>query len=532
MNIDELITAEKTRRDGWGRYLVVPPEGGKPRGYTRATTVAKALDDGGGLLTWGKRMVALGLARSPHLVAQVATTDPKDKRALNVLCERAAEAGGSTVRRDQGIALHAALEVAWQDPEAAPGMFLEDVRAVHRALDAAGLRPVEGLAERIVVIDEHHIAGTFDLVLTDGTTNYVADVKTGASLIGSLAFAIQLSLYASATAMYVQGRAEDGSEDQRLPMPELDRSAGIIIHVQPDSAVCDLHWIDLEVGAEALGLALDVRAMRKAKPLTKIEGSVAAEAVPDEQDEAVERIKAAFPGAEEIVGEEWRGWFRERLADISEAGHMQLLRQLWPEGVATLASGASITLSEAQLLEAMAEEVERREGLSFPRPKPASLLPKRSEEWLSRIVTPDTAPVEGGQAGAETVAAVQDLARNLDDEARAWLGDVLKAATKAKRPIRISGNGGEPTRRRAAICHALTVAAPLGADLATAVAETAGGRSADKGIAHLVGGFSIEQAERMTALASATHKGQIAAHFQLDGSVALDESDVAQALAA
>jgi hypothetical protein len=170
MNIVDELVAEPTRRDRWGRYLVVPPTGGKPVGYTRATTIAKTLDDSGGLLGWGKRMVAIGLGRRPDLVGLIASTDSNDKKALDELCERAAEAGGSTVRRDQGIALHAALESAWHDPEVAPGMFLEDVRAVHRALKEAGLRPVPEMAERIVVNDAFQVAGTFDLVLTDGLT--------------------------------------------------------------------------------------------------------------------------------------------------------------------------------------------------------------------------------------------------------------------------------------------------------------------------------------------------------------------------
>jgi hypothetical protein len=43
---------DPTRRDQWGRYLVLPPDGDKPVGYTRATTVAGALDDGYGLQKW------------------------------------------------------------------------------------------------------------------------------------------------------------------------------------------------------------------------------------------------------------------------------------------------------------------------------------------------------------------------------------------------------------------------------------------------------------------------------------------------
>ena len=53
---------DTVRRDRWGRYQVLPPEGEKVQGYTRATTVAKALDDQSSLMTWNARMTALGLA--------------------------------------------------------------------------------------------------------------------------------------------------------------------------------------------------------------------------------------------------------------------------------------------------------------------------------------------------------------------------------------------------------------------------------------------------------------------------------------
>src|SRR6516162_6012262 len=59
--LDAIPATDTTRRDQWGRYLVVPPGGGKPTGYTRVTTVAKALDDTGGLAPWKATMAAGGI---------------------------------------------------------------------------------------------------------------------------------------------------------------------------------------------------------------------------------------------------------------------------------------------------------------------------------------------------------------------------------------------------------------------------------------------------------------------------------------
>ena len=59
--------ADDIRRDQWGRYLIVPPGGGEPIGHTRVTTVAKALDDGGGLAPWKATMNAIGMMLRPGL---------------------------------------------------------------------------------------------------------------------------------------------------------------------------------------------------------------------------------------------------------------------------------------------------------------------------------------------------------------------------------------------------------------------------------------------------------------------------------
>jgi hypothetical protein len=134
MTATDELTQLPTRRDRWGRYLVLPEGGTKPIGYTRATTVAKALDDSGGLLSWGKRMVALGLGQRPDLVALVSTTADTDKKTLDDICERAAEAGGATIRRDLGTAVHGMLEKSWSDPTfVAPDPYGADVQAVHNA---------------------------------------------------------------------------------------------------------------------------------------------------------------------------------------------------------------------------------------------------------------------------------------------------------------------------------------------------------------------------------------------------------------
>ena len=231
--MDDIMNTDRTRRDRWGRYLVVPPDGGKPVGYTRATTIAKTLDDTTALMSWGERMTAIGLARRPDILAQIdGNTD--DTKTLNALCQKAKEAGGATIRRDLGTALHSILEKSWTEPDyTPPAAHVNDVKAVHSTLGAHGLTVVDGMNERIVVLDEYRIAGTFDLMLSDTHGNlYLADIKTGSTVkYGGLSFATQLSIYANADSLYTQGTEPDGSADIREPMPNVSQTVAYLIHV-------------------------------------------------------------------------------------------------------------------------------------------------------------------------------------------------------------------------------------------------------------------------------------------------------------
>lgn len=262
MNNDEFLT-DPTRRDRWGRYVVLPPGGSKPVGYTRATTIAKTADDTSALMKWGERMTAVGLAARPDLYALIDDV-ADDKTELNRLCEKAKEAGGATVRRDLGTQLHSFLHRSFIDAEyTPPAAYTDDIAAVHRALKDHGYTVDPEMCERTVVDDTHRIAGTFDLMLVARNGDrLIADIKTGSSVVYSgLSFATQLTIYANADALYTQGANPDGSNDVREPMPDVVKDHAIIIHVQPNSGVCDLHRLTLDVSL--VTLALQIRETRK-----------------------------------------------------------------------------------------------------------------------------------------------------------------------------------------------------------------------------------------------------------------------------
>lgn len=342
LTIDDISTAPQVRRDRWGRYLVLPPEGGKPVGYTRATTVAKALDDASSLTAWAKRMVAIGLHDRPDLLAQVGTVRD-DKRALNQLCERAAEAGGATTRRDLGTTIHALVERAILTGEAPSGPHAADVQAVLDTIARLGYRVAE--CELMVVNDRHRIAGTADLILYDErNTCIIADLKTGSSVnYGALSWAVQLAIYATADAAYTQGAADDGSEDERRPLPNIDATTAMILHCEPGSGACTPYRLDLVRGLEALDVALSVRELRKAKPL-----AAWAEPEPEQADAATLANVAA------------------RIDAIKAAGHVADLARLWPDGVPTLKQNPTPTVHELEQITEAVANVEALHAMPFP----------------------------------------------------------------------------------------------------------------------------------------------------------------------
>lgn len=263
------------QRDGYGRYLLPSPEGGKAA-YSRATTFVDTLKDKNGLIGWKQRMTAVGLARRPALVDVVleiheAIEDAgKDwKRAKPVkeemagVVEQLMHAAGANRGSLSGTEAHTLSE--WDDAgrlaevhHLATDAQTADLMAYRHAMDAAGIeRPVRFI-ERIVINTVVGSAGTFDRLvrLPDGRL-VVADLKSQQNLdFGFLEICCQLAQYAYAEWMV------DG--DQLVPMPaDLDRSVGIVMHAPVGAATCELYEVDLETGWQAAMVARDVRSLRK-----------------------------------------------------------------------------------------------------------------------------------------------------------------------------------------------------------------------------------------------------------------------------
>ena len=263
-------------RDGWGRYLILPPDSTKPVGYTRVTTIAKALDDGGGLLPWKATATVVGALRRPGLLArwQQLMADqpdpwygsPASKDAAKKLVEECAAAGGSSDRAEIGTALHAFIERRLLGlPDAALQANMQaDVDAFTATTAAAGIVFDKRYIESIVVLDGPRVAGTADqlCVYLPGVGNVVSDLKTGADLKYSWqSIAVQLAAYAHADNIY------HPLEQRREPMPQVSQEVAMVIHLPAGEARCELHLIDIAAGWEAFQMSLATREWRKRRNL-------------------------------------------------------------------------------------------------------------------------------------------------------------------------------------------------------------------------------------------------------------------------
>lgn len=459
---------ETVRRDRWGRYEVLPPNSDKVVGYARATTIAKVLDDQSSLMAWNSRMTGIGLSQRPDLVTLIAATPKDDKKTLDGIVKRASEAGGATVRRDLGTAIHGMLEHRLADATyIAPDPYQGDIEAIIQAIADAGLEFVKGMSERIVVNDDIQVAGTFDLLLTNGEDLFVADLKTGSSVkYGGLAFAIQLAIYAHAHNLYTQGPAKDGSEDIREPMPNVSKSVAIIIHAQPASGEATLHWLDIETGTLALHTALEVRKLRKLQPLHQFTPQQATAALYGHQR----------PGQVVHVDEAWRIETKKRITTIVVAGHSQQLVDVWPDDHPTLKSGDPITLDQADGISRVLDVLEKELGLPFaslpeqnPPPKPPAKSKRRRaiQDGLDKLVN-----LEGvDNLNAHALATLTPTGLE-------WAKKILDEAKLQGRTLALSPPQGLPTLRRYWICDLIiTIANHADDELAWCLLDHATGQT-------------------------------------------------------
>lgn len=264
--------------NGRGQYLLPGPPGTDRtlRGYARASTIAKTLEDTWMLDRWARRMVLIGLQRSLALQAdldQLIARHLSDggnpdtiaadlRRELNDLSETAQHRAGATYAAEFGTAVHAWCE--WVDlglgtVHGVPERFRPWVLAHRRQLAESCLTVEPDWTERIVLNTRYGIAGTLDRVFRDAEGRLVlGDIKTSKGMDYSwLYFAVQLGIYH--TAEFVLSL--DGTTWE--PMPELVPDYALISHLPSiDPAQSRVVPLSMEFGARALHTAMVVRSHR------------------------------------------------------------------------------------------------------------------------------------------------------------------------------------------------------------------------------------------------------------------------------
>lgn len=256
-----------------GRYFLPHPETGAAHKWMRTTNFIEKISDVFSIREWEKQTLVAGLVLREDYYAQACgalefspgTQDlTKDsKKKINEVIELAHEAGGGNTGARLGTALHSYTEAAKRGQEIrAPKKWQGKVQLYLDTLTANGLTYRPELLERRVVCLKYNLAGTFDDGLqTRDHRLVIGDTKSQKKIYSYCSPAMQFSVYANADAMWnpTTGTYED--------MPPFDKDVALQIWVPArgdHDGVCEVHWVDIKQGWEAVELAHQVYEWQKA----------------------------------------------------------------------------------------------------------------------------------------------------------------------------------------------------------------------------------------------------------------------------
>jgi hypothetical protein len=482
--------------DQYGRYLLPDPYTNEVRPWTRATTMARAITDEFNLHRWGERMLARGMALRGDLVAKT-LADYDDDDVIDAVIAAAKEHAGTTVAATYGSAMHRFTERidTGEDDVKVPDLLAGDLDAYTQALADHELAVMA--VERIVCVPDLGVAGTFDRVLTRGERAWIADLKTGKDLAPAWRdIAVQLALYAHAAFVW------SGTDWQ--PMPPVDQSEALVIHLPIGQGTCTLYAVDIAAGWDAtVGLCAPVREWRKRKDLARVvdlratrASSPAVSSGGDAADDP--------PGSQ--MGEPDRaGWITGRLHALAENDTArQLVAQHWPDGVTVKPPWSS---AQIDALAAMLDDVERETEAPFPGDDP-------TREQPALVALPDelAGPVpewdvsdDGVAAASEDVRALASIIQRCEPVQQTMLRRWAIEATQHERSF-----DNQPMTQRMWRCAraALSCAIHLGDDdrVRRALTEVVGWREGWL-IGPVIGSLDSQQAEALADLADAYGAG-------------------------
>ena len=264
-------TVDPQGYDRYGRYLL-DADGTGPRAYTRATTLAKTLDDGRGLAVYGQRKAAKGVAVSPALTARAAVTPLDDRAAWREIIDQAEVKSGGDEKRDLGTAFHVFHEHVGDMTDDEYAAVPHELRVTYERYRAelARLGIEEVLTEFTCVNQQIGTAGKADALfrLADGRL-VIGDRKTGSVVKYPHSPAVQFAIYANADTMVT---FDDTGAQVRQPMPDVDKTIALVVDITiGDETTAAVHVYEVDIWAGWYGalLAGQVRRWRNRKDLIR-----------------------------------------------------------------------------------------------------------------------------------------------------------------------------------------------------------------------------------------------------------------------
>lgn len=352
-----------------GRYRLPDPDTGKRRLYTRATTIAKTLDDTTNLTLWQCRQTGVGVAKTPSIAAKLIACDPDDKKTLNQLVEEAKQAAGANEARELGTALHEIAEKIDRGTlnlDDVPDPWRATIANYQSALRKASLTVDPDWCEVVLLNQPYGIAGKVDRLYRDHDGRLVVgDLKTG-GYISWLSFAVQFAIYATAT-HYI---ASDG---EVRAMPDVRQDHALLIHLPADGDWCKIEPLSVRVGLDAMLMCLEVR---RTRALNRRDRVIADTWQPPAL--TTEPEPAVVLEQPETV---WRAWLADRITTVKAFDEAaRTLAATWPPGVPTFKQSDRHTCQQLELIEQAVDAVERKHGLPFPAQRPAGLPELRTTQ--------------------------------------------------------------------------------------------------------------------------------------------------------
>lgn len=467
-------------RDRWGRPLIVPAGGGKPKPYARVSSFGQILENQFGLNKWKQRMVLLGAIDRPDLM-KLATAAKNDDRKLDGLVEQMMDAGGASRAANTGTAIHdilAQVDAGEIKLDEVPDEFSAQARAWQQLLDDHGFEPVRDMIELHVVNDRFEAAGSADNICRTADGRLVlVDKKTGKK-IGQrpLAYMVQLAIYATSDRYDI----ETGERSSL----GVDDTVAYIAHVPAAGGDAVLYEVDVAEGLRLAELAADAkRAEKHATPIRQVEPTVTP---PVEPASAAKRL-----------------WVADRLSTILEYPKAKtLLSSRWPADLPKLSSDHRHSDAELDRIAEIVQSIEDEVAAPFPTSDP-TVEPAKPKTRAKKPAAEQETIDEGDPVDQQAVEALQRTLSNLKHDHRELVMQWAKEAHDMGKSLSLRQ---KPSARRFEAARLLIELATRWENDEAALAVLANLGDTDSTVGATVAGYTISQ------ISTAIERSSILAH--------------------